>query len=123
MKTRQVVILIPLLLVVLAGAMAWFTGIRILLLPPVGNEEDGATVIMRGLDVLPLVTDAGTICIDPDARVVTSSESNADRPCQCSRHLLVPVRHAGTDEPSRTAIRAAFDTYIETQLALSLSGG
>jgi len=90
LKARQVLIPIPFLLVVLAGALAWFTGIRVLLLPPVGNEEHGATVIMRGLDELPLVTDAGTVCIDPDADVVTSSEVKI-----CSNSVLVALSRHG----------------------------
>jgi hypothetical protein len=90
LKTLIVLSFVFLLIIVSAGAMALFSDIRIVLLPPVKNEEHGATVIMRGLDVLPLVTDAGRICIDPDARVVTASEVKI-----CSNSVLVALSRHG----------------------------
>jgi len=60
-----------------------------LLLPPVG-EDHGATVLMRGLYPLPLVTDAGRICIDPDANVVTAAEIKI-----CSNSVLAALSRHG----------------------------
>ncbi len=74
MKRLIVLLLVLLLLVVSIGATVSFFGLRIIVLPPASRVDEEATVIMRGLHMLPFVTDAGTICIDPDAPVVTVSE-------------------------------------------------
>ena len=74
MKTLKVLVLACLLLVVCVAATVSYFGIRIVIFPPASRGDLGATVVMRGLHMLPLATDIGRICIDPDAYVVTASE-------------------------------------------------
>jgi hypothetical protein len=86
----KALVFVLVLLTVSAGAIIWLSSLRIVLLPPVASEAPGATVLMRGLDLLPLVTDAGRICIDPDADVVTAAEVKI-----CSNSVLVALSHHG----------------------------
>ena len=91
LKTVKVLVLGFLLLVVSIGAIVSFFGLRIVVLPAASRDDQGATVIMQGLHMLPLVTDAGKICIDPDARVVTAYEVKL-----CSNSVLVALRRHGS---------------------------
>lgn len=91
MKALKVLMLVLVLLVVCVGAIVSFFGIHIIVLPPASRDDQGATVIMRGLHMLPLVTDAGRICIDPDAHVVTALEVKI-----CSNSVLAALSRHGS---------------------------
>jgi hypothetical protein len=90
LKTFRVLLLVFTLSVASLGAITYAFSFRIVLLPHISNEEPGKTVIMRGLYMLPLITDLGRICIDPDAHVVTASEVKI-----CSASVLTALSRHG----------------------------
>jgi hypothetical protein len=90
-KALKVIMLVFLLLVASGGAVASSFGVRVVIFPPASRNDQGATVIMEGLHMLPLVTDAGRICIDPDAHVVTASEIKI-----CSDSVFVALSRHGS---------------------------
>lgn len=90
MKTLKVLVLAFLLLVVCVAASVSYFGIRIVIFPA-SRGDLGATVVMRGLHMLPLATDIGRICIDPDAYVVTASEVKI-----CSDSVFVALNRHGS---------------------------
>lgn len=91
LKTLKVTVLVFLLLAVCIGPSVSIFGLRIVVFPPASRDDQGVTVIMRGLHMLPIVTDAGKICINPDAHVVTASEVKI-----CSNSVLAALARHGS---------------------------